>query len=630
MFVEQRVKYLRGIKMYIKLLTLVFLVGSLAQVFAKDLFTPHIVEPDICKVALEHYTKLYQSKEMRTTGIIKSEDFFYPEFDSREVEGVSGNIKTAKITIDGVEKYFVYHQRWHSWRGEISTGYIIDQNQTSTLEEQLKSGSIDKIKSFYPMDGSDFSWWENLPFQYKNNWYILEDFHDFQNSLRSIYKLSLTGSTQKVCTIKIFEDFSPKDSGKDFPFFTAYKKAVEEITLSTGHCGTSRPEVYAQDNGRLYSSMSINRPWAIEPTWKSGENSWEVKDFQRKHFDDWKYQDIWSYREFKTHENTKDDAISELKAHYINNYAYSHEDAKKLASGIIDSMPGAYYSLGIYYGANHDTSFLQDIVDGTYSNWNNLEEDLELLQVGYQNMPPAPFGALSLMVDNPKLLEKLPKTIGKNDIKTFYKKDFLMFAAHMNNYDTVKYLVDNGWTIDNATKWENNSFCDPSMERSNRSALTYAAENASIELIKYLVSKGSDINIIDKKGNSLDFYINKNPRFSTEEKALGFRGIIKKYSKIGEIKPSFSCNTKLNSIEKAICSSEGLSIYDRELNKVYQDVITYKNIENQIKNSQAIWIKKRNHDCSQFKEQDQLNACIARKTRARIRYLEYVGSVFNK
>ncbi|WP_321777173.1 ankyrin repeat domain-containing protein [Sulfurimonas sp.] len=622
--------------MYIKLITLIILIGNIGQVFAKEPFAPNIVEPNVCKLVLDHYTKLYESKEVKTSGTIESKDVFNPEFDSREIEGIYGNIKTTKITIDGVEKDIVYHQRWHSWRGEISTGYMIDQNQTSILEEQLKSGSDDKIKPFYPMGklayGSDFSWWENMPFQYENNWYVLEDFGDFyrHNSMRSIHKLSLNGTTKKVCTIKIFENFSPKNSGQDFPFFTAYKEAVEEITLSTGHCGTSHPEAYAESSGKLYASMSIIRPWAIVPTWQSGNNSWEVKDFQRKHFDDWKYQDIWSYREFKTHANTKLDAINELKVYYINNYEYSTEDAEKLASAIIDSMPGAYYSLGVYYGANQDTSFLQKLVDGTYNNWENLENNLKLLKVGYQNIPHLPLTILSLLVDNPKMLKELPDTIKQNDIKTFYEKDFLMFAAHMNNYDSVKYLVKQGWPINNLTEWKSDSICDPKMERNNRSALTYAAENASIELIQYLIANGSDINITDTKGNSLDFYINKNPRFTAEEKKLGFEEIVKKYPKSSNIQPSFSCDVKLNNIEKAICSSEGLSIYDRELLQVYKKAISHENIVKQVKKSQIKWIKKRNHECSQFKEQAQINACIARKTRARIRYLEYVDSVFNK
>ena len=39
-------------------------------------------------------------------------------------------------------------------------------------------------------------------------------------------------------------------------------------------------------------------------------------------FHDWKYTDIWSYREAETFENSKSNAIEELTHHYIINYHY--------------------------------------------------------------------------------------------------------------------------------------------------------------------------------------------------------------------------------------------------------------------------------------------------------------------
>lgn len=38
------------------------------------------------------------------------------------------------------------------------------------------------------------------------------------------------------------------------------------------------------------------------------------------------------------------------------------------------------------------------------------------------------------------------------------------------------------------------------------------------ETIKFLVDAGSDTGIKDSQDNSLDYYINLNPRFSSEEK----------------------------------------------------------------------------------------------------------------
>jgi uncharacterized protein YecT (DUF1311 family) len=176
---------------------------------------------------------------------------------------------------------------------------------------------------------------------------------------------------------------------------------------------------------------------------------------------------------------------------------------------------------------------------------------------------------------------------------------------------------------------DNGYYCDKGPKRNGRSALTYAAENASIELIKLLVDAGSNVKVIDSDGNNLDFYINKNPRFSIAEKAQGFEGILKKYSKPSDINPSFSCSAKLNRLEKAICSSKGLSIYDRELSQIYKQAISYPKISRQLKNSQIDWLKRRNNSCSKYHDDFQVNACIARTTRARIRALEYIANSFS-
>lgn len=45
------------------------------------------------------------------------------------------------------------------------------------------------------------------------------------------------------------------------------------------------------------------------------------------------------------------------------------------------------------------------------------------------------------------------------------------------------------------------------------------------------------------------------------------------------------------------------------------------------KKSQIRWTKSRYKECASFENKNSLNACIARETRARIRYLEYLGAV---
>jgi len=617
------------------LITITLFFMCINFTYAGDVFSPFIVDSDdkeVCDLALNHYTELFKSKSNGTKGLNDSQNVSTPKFISRQIANVRGDIKTAEADFYGSKKLFVYHGRSHSWRGDIYTGYIINPDQIEALESQLKENKKDGFLPFYPMGslayGPDYSWWENLPFKYQNKWYVLADFGDFyrHDSKRHVYQILDDGSSRNVCTIQVFQNFDAGKLGDKFPFFTAYKKSVEEMMLSDGGCGTSHPEVTARWNGQYFASMAIVRPWAITPTWKSTENIWEARriEFQKKHFEDWKFQDVWSYREHATFENLKFDAISELKNHYITNYSYSEVDALKHASGIINSMPGRYYSLGVYYDEDKDFSIFQRMVEGTYENWTGLKQDLRL------NYGSVPFVALSLMIDNPQQYKKLPPETHQDSVKSFYNKDILMFAAHMNNFDSVKYLIDSGWPVDNVTSYEPKYSCDSRFERLNRSALTYAAENASIEVIKLLVEAGSDTKIKDSKGNSLDYYIGLNPRFSAEEKELGFDGILKVFSDIKKAKPSFSCKEKLNRIEAAICNSAGLSIYDRELNKNYRNALVKNEISTDLKASQINWIKRRNNECGAFSENDKLTACLARTTRSRIRYLEYIQSAFSK
>lgn len=596
-------------------------------------FQPYIIDSsdrDICELTLNHYKDIYNSRSVRTAGFGASQKVIVPEFTVVQADGVQGAIKISESDFYGTTKLFVYHERFHSWRGQIYTGYIINPEDVDALKDQLKHKEKGSLTHFYPIGslahGSNFSWWENLPFKYRNKWYVLEDFGDFyrNDSKRNVYQIFVDGSSQSVCTLKIFQNFDTAKFSDTFPFFTAYKKAVEEIMLSPGDCGSSHPEVLAESNGRLFASMAIVRPWAVSPMWKDTENQRdaEIVAFQKKHFEDWRFQDVWSYREYETYQNLAFDAITELKNHYVANYSYAESDALRHASKVVNAMPGNYYSLGIYHDQNKDFSFLQKIMEGNYRNWAGLDQDLKLKYAS------VPLVSLSLLIDVPKQYENLPPGVEPKKITSFYNKNLLMFAAHMNNFDSVKYLVESGWPINNVTSYKPKRHCDVRMERLNRSALTYAAENGSVELIKLLVDAGSDTTIEDSEGNSLDYYIKLNPRFSADEKKLGFDGVLKKYENIEAATPSFSCKEGLNRVEEAICSSKGLSIYDRELGRLYKEVLRNENIASHLKSSQIGWIKRRNKECNVYSDHDKLAACLARTTRSRIRYLEYVRLAF--
>jgi uncharacterized protein YecT (DUF1311 family) len=591
----------------------------------------------VCDVVLQHYTKIFLSDTQETRPLEASEKVIYPGFESVDAgEGFRGSIERAKINIDGIDKLLVYYSRSHSWRGDIFTGYLIDDAGLPELVAELKTKDEASVKHFYPFGsiayGPYYTWWDNRPFKFNGKWYALADYRDFDrhDSIRPVYQVSSSSDVNKVCEIKIFENFDPDKLGKSLPFFTAYRSSLEKIMLSPAQCGTSHPEVHAQSDGRFYASMAVIRPWAAPKLWTPYASDSYMKsvwaqqeELQRKQFDDWRYEDAWSYREKDTLDNLRLDAISELQSYYVQSFKYSKEDAHKTAADIINSMPGHYYSLGQYINENKDLTPFQKIAEGTFDDWKRIPE-LRETQYAFITLP---LSMLTLMVDRPQDLKMLPDSIRANDILTDYNKDLLMFAAHMNNYQAVKGLVDAKWPLSNKTE-SNQGSCGFKMERTGRTALTYATENASIHIIKYLVNAGADIDVKDSEGNDLDYYLENNPRFSEEEKNAGFKALLEKYKDYTDRSPSFSCKGKLNAIEKAICANEALSIYDRELLQAYQRALTHQDIAKALKASQIGWIKARAAACAVYEKQPQIDACIARMARARIRYLEYVDGSF--
>lgn len=612
----------RVINFFIKILSaasLTFAVSLSTFVNAAAIFEPHITEGQnnpVCGVALNYYSKAYHSKAASLEPL-SGDNIVRPSFSVLESFGDEGAIIKADISVGGQAHVLLYSRRMHSWRGDNFEGYLISPEQVSGLVDQIKQGKETSIKPFYGT-----AWRQETPFQMNGDWYMDETMPAFDenNGDRNIFRLLGGGTIEKVCQIKIFESFDAKKvtHSSELPFFSAYVRSMEEIMLSDGSCGTSHPEVGAQESGRYFVSQSVMRPWALN--FEPGKFD-PPKKLLNEHFDQWRYSDIWSYRERDVLENLKLDAQSELSLYLQKNFSYSLESANTLASQILDEMKISYYSLASFDDAGKDFSKYQQLIDGNLAGWQQFANSMEFSEESML------FPEFSLVVDNPHLIEKLPQSGKAENYVTIYGKDLLMAAAHMNNYDAVRYLVEHGWALDRAT-YKEDGMCWEGPSRVNRSALTYAVENASPYLISYLIRSGANAEVVDSDKNNLNFYLQKNPRFSDQQKSLGLSGVLALYPADVKIKPSFSCDGKLGRVEASICKSEGLSIYDLELRDAFTKARSISNLSDLIKNSQIKWLINRNKLCGAFIEDFQLNACIARITRARIRYLENIASSF--
>ena len=607
-------------------------------------FRPHIIDggdDPVCQVALDHYIKIYNSPDKDQSDPLDSDEIFRPTLIPENDERMWAQLRKAKIHIDGEDRILVY-ATWLHRVLFVHGGYLIRPDQMKFLEQKFLGREYrtiedpEVIEPFFPTIAKKWNWdwsrYESIPFRYKGEWYLEEENGAYSfalpdnSTVKNYYKMDFRGRTTKVCSIQTFERFERETGRREFPFVTAYQQTIENITEQIDPLcnGQMETEDIALEAGKLSVSKAIFQPWSLKKTaqrlarWKA--NVW-------KHLSDWKYKDLWSYREAGTLANLKTDAIQELENHYARHFGFAKEEAWKFAEMAVDTIVEAYYAIGNYRNFDVNFDVLAGLVDGTFSSWEELEK---LPKVVFQIPPLDP---LLLTVDVPQIFLGAPEEVSAENVKTFYDKDLLMFAAHMNNFDAVSYLLAKDWPLNAVTYIDKSrgTGCSgvQTLKRTNRSALTYAAENASIELIKLLVEAGMDTEILDSQGNSLDYYLNLNPRFSAEDKALGFNGLLAKYAEAGQVTPSFPCGGKLSRLESAICSNPGLAIYDRELSRAYGKLRGRDDIGAQMKKSQVDWIGWRTRECRRYKEDFQLNACIARTTRARIRYLDYVSEAFD-
>jgi hypothetical protein len=150
-----------------------------------------------------------------------------------------------------------------------------------------------------------------------------------------------------------------------------------------------------------------------------------------------------------------------------------------------------------------------------------------------------------------------------------------------------------------------------SLKRVNRSALTYALENATLPVIKALMDAGAYTDITDSEGNDLYYYLDKNNFVD-----LSLEEII--IAPLEEIKPSFDCALASTNQEKAICSNDGLAVYDKHMSDLYKAV--RQGQDDDIKVLQRRWLKELKQTCS-MTDSTQLNSCLKSQYRTRIQYL---------
>lgn len=430
-------------------------------------------------------------------------------------------------------------------------------------------------------------------------------------SLILLTQLDEDGNNKPFASIKLARKLSDFDT-KEFAHLLALNKTLRTMLGNGRNFYHGKAEL-----GKDVFKNLVDRPWVVDKM--VGRHYWSnyYNEQMEKCLKDWALKEIWNLREYDTLQLQIVSSKKWLTGFYQDAYGMEIKHASNKAKKNIEELIGAYfYFHPKYFDFRQDTNYQlsEDLISGKKNiQWEQFKKNM-------YGFSPEKSLLTTMQIDNASLIKKPLKPL------TNFGKSLLMYAAHMNNYDAVKILIDQNVSINEVThQVKYNNY----INITNRSALTYATENASIEVIKLLVEHGADINIKDSKGNSLDFYIHKNPRFS-DLKYLDFSNILTRYTKNNDLfKPSFNCDKASTIIEKEICSNSSLSIYDKELALAYKKLKKYSTNKSFDKKQQSLWLKNRNKKCSEG-TQREISSCLGREYRSQTRFIFNLLAEYNQ
>ncbi|OIN85560.1 MAG: hypothetical protein AUJ12_08970 [Alphaproteobacteria bacterium CG1_02_46_17] len=368
-------------------------------------------------------------------------------------------------------------------------------------------------------------------------------------TISELLKLKSDGA-EKICEVKLLP---AKEKYKEFTdkgvLFEALTNVYGEGDSCMGTLGwTAKP---------LDSSLSniFERPQILEKSHSipARQEPWtETETATQLRFISWALSDPMGWETYKTIMASKSDFILYLENYYKEYFKYNNTEAQEQAE-----LAWSHWLNNIIYARSHDTYQItlaaKFIPDTNYPNTRNLintsynalikNKDVMnqytqeavypelLLALIYTRSEPLRITELYQIIKGHEHQEKeyqefldrsLLAAIGDDTLTklsldqganinaetNWYKKTPLMYAAQANNLNGVKYLIKAGANLN--IKTDGSEYRCTTLERDNRTALMYAAENAEKDIILSLINSGADISSQDSTGNTALWYFERN------------------------------------------------------------------------------------------------------------------------
>ncbi len=334
-----------------------------------------------------------------------------------------------------------------------------------------------------------------------------------------------------------------KDSLKNQNFTKKLYAISNEIRGGNSSCNGIGYLSKLQNFNFLLLKIALD-PSSYQKSLDTAENLEKKYDFLKSYFRYWAYQSIGNFRLYRAFWKEYNNAIEPLEKYFENNFNFDKGSNIYYTTNALNEFLNwavgetkIYKDIGalakIVSNKNYSASYIQDFIFSNNPSQDELtialqaallnqreKEILELLLHFGAKIDEGYESAIFYAVENYKNTQFLiQKGANVNQANAFGKTP-LFYAIEFNRHDIVKLLLEKGANVNQ--KYINNNeklalsanigsntpyfitFC--ALEHTSKNVLMHTAAYGDVEILKLLVSKGTDLNAVDDLGfNALDF-----------------------------------------------------------------------------------------------------------------------------
>ena len=485
---------------------------------------PRVCESILEEVERQYYSTNYAINILNPIGPMRRVTWLFPKTDGRSFLPITYEQGSNKIVaMDGTTTpssfgFVIAWSQWnHSWRG---------QNHKLTIYpnvEEFKKhliAAIDTSSSASLTGGVEIlsGWWYSPAVFYSNeSVFLISGYGDFitqrVQSLH-VHQVLKTGLGPEICEIEL----EPQNSLDLGP--TSLSDLYSVLSeIQGGECagGTLMPMARLRSYVRTTPSRVLLRPWVetgfVRPPAE------HITDWLRF----WSVQELSYYRKYRQLIQLLPQVESDLAKYYQRRFGVQTKVAIEAAKERIDWIYRAHFVFPSGYTPSVEGAFdvlRKAVIEGSPAS------EVDGLITAYfeeqdEQMRDLP---VSDSLEHTNLLTLLLSRGGSPNATNVFGKTPLMYAAHFDLLDAARILIASSAEVNARTDAQDYQ-CPVQVNVGDRTALAYAMENASVELIDLLIDNGADLSAIDTAKRSLKHYLSVNTQI-TDADRLRLTGLI--------------------------------------------------------------------------------------------------------